>query len=92
MTTTTMPGANVGGRTFHSFFGIGDGRGTVEELLSRIPGPAKRRIQRLRILMLDEIGMMPPEVFQKASVLAATIKKNTKPFGGIQVIRVVWGV
>jgi ATP-dependent DNA helicase PIF1 len=75
-------------KTLHSWAGIGLGRESVETLVASInKNPhAKRRWKRTEILIIDEISMMTPELFEKLDAIGKRIRCSTKPWGGIQLI------
>lgn len=54
--STGIAGLNIGGRTIHSFAGIGLGKRPKEELLSQIYKSMKlvRRWQTTNVLIIDE--------------------------------------
>jgi ATP-dependent DNA helicase PIF1 len=90
---TAMSGlasANINGRTLHSVLGIGDGSLPVEAMLKKING--KKDIlmvwQKLKLLIVDEAGMMSGNLFTKLDWLAKKIRKEQSelPFGGIQLL------
>jgi ATP-dependent DNA helicase PIF1 len=88
---TSMTGISallIGGTTLHSFLGIGLGKGTAEAIQFRIQhNPFQRkRWATLDILIIDEISMMSPLLFDKLEEVARMIRGTTKPFGGIQLI------
>lgn len=89
LTSTTGTSAILlGGTTIYSFLGIGLGTGDVEFLYMNIKNKAyilKRWID-LDTLIIDEISMLPPALFDKIEHLARVIRKNEHPFGGIQLI------
>ncbi|XP_043670726.1 ATP-dependent DNA helicase PIF1 isoform X2 [Vespula pensylvanica] len=67
--------------------GIGIGSGTLErslQLASRSSSAAVWR--KTKHLIVDEISMVDAEFFDKLEVVARHIRKNEKPFGGIQLI------
>lgn len=37
-------------------------------------------------MVIDEISMLNPEVFELLDMIAKNIKENNKPFGGIQLV------
>lgn len=84
--TTGISALNIGGKTLHSWAGIGLGEGTAESLASKMNFAAKQRIIFCRILIIDEISMLNPIVFDKVNRILQIIRNNEKPFGGIQVI------
>lgn len=87
---TAMTGAAallIGGKTIHSWAGIGIGEGEPEELMISV----KRRgcimkWRKTQILVIDEISMMSADLFYKLNAVAKIIRKNDKPFGGMQLI------
>lgn len=78
----------LGGKTLHSYLGIGLGTDSVERLYKKIIGWKfmKNRWQRLHILVIDEVSMLTVELFEKIEQLARLIRNNTMPFGGIQIV------
>lgn len=89
---TSMTGTSavvLGGRTLHSFLGIGLAFGSGETVYKRImSGPAyfKNVWKDFEVLIIDEVSMMDPELFDKLEYVARRIRKSEKPFGGIQLI------
>lgn len=86
--TTGSSALLIGGTTIHSFSGIGVSRTDDDVLIERL---AKRRYlskrwRELKTLIIDEISMLTPRSFQLIYKLAQTIRKNTRPFGGVQII------
>ncbi len=75
-------------KTLHSWAGIGLGRGTAEQLATDIlKSPyAKRRWKRAHILVIDEISMMSPDLFEKLSQVGKRVRGGTVPWGGLQLI------
>jgi ATP-dependent DNA helicase PIF1 len=75
-------------KTIHSWSGIGLGTGTIEFNLQKVAkNHFKRKIWReIRVLIIDEVSMMSKKIFEMLDIIGKTIRKNNKPFGGIQVI------
>jgi len=77
-------------KTLHSWAGIGLGKGTVQELYTKI----RRNTKSMRhwlctdLLIIDEVSMMTAELLDKLHQLAQRIRGNKKPFGGMQVLLV----
>lgn len=89
MTSTTGSSAIlVGGVTLHSYLSIGYGKGTPQELVTRIltVKEGKRRWLELECLIIDEISMLDPILFDKLDEVARIIRGNCEPFGGIQLV------
>ena len=86
--TTGISATLIGGTTVHSFLGIGLGQGTVDQLYSDISkrSKVKQRWKKLDVLIIDEISMLSPELFDKLNHLGKMIRKSVRPFGGIQLI------
>ena len=75
------------GRTIHSWAGIGLGDASVENLYNDIlKHQRQKKWQAVDILIIDEISLMPPDLLDKLEKLARMLRKNDKPFGGIQLI------
>ncbi len=77
----------VGGSTLHAFAGIGIGTGSIEQCLRlasrEFPSSNWRRCQ---CLIIDEISMIDGDFFDKLEVVARTLRRSKKPFGGIQLV------
>ncbi|ABF82136.1 hypothetical protein MIV106R [Invertebrate iridescent virus 3] len=86
--TTGISALNLGGSTVHSFLGIGLGVDTVDELYDRIlKNHDKRELWlRLDVLVIDEVSMLQPELFDKLERLARKLRSSSERFGGIQII------
>lgn len=86
--STGLAACNVGGVTLHSFGGIGLGREAVPELVKKIKRNQKAwtRWLRTKVLVVDEISMVDGDLFDKLEGIARVIRKNGRPFGGIQLV------
>jgi len=75
-------------KTLHSWAGIGLGREPVSILESNIRknGKIVRRWRKTNILVIDEISMMTPELFEKLDSIGKRLRLNQHPWGGIQLI------
>ena len=76
----------IGGRTLHSWSGIFLGEGTVNEIISKMPFMAKQTWKRTKVLFIDEISMIHPDLFDKLENIARILRRTNLPFGGIQLI------
>uniref|UniRef100_A0A6C0EM76 AAA+ ATPase domain-containing protein n=1 Tax=viral metagenome TaxID=1070528 RepID=A0A6C0EM76_9ZZZZ len=94
--TTGISALLLGGTTLHSYLGIGLGTGSVEALTAKILKIPylRERWKRLDVLIIDEISMLSPELFDKIEAIGRAVrskgrllaKDEQKPFGGIQLV------
>jgi len=86
--TTGTSALLLGGSTLFSYLGIGLGDGCVDWLVDKIKKRKylMRRWKGLKILVIDEISMMNPELFDKLNAVAQRLRKNSDPWGGIQLL------
>lgn len=86
--TTGIAGIHIGGRTVHSFLGIGLAKKTAAELVAttRKSPRIMKKLKELRILIIDEVSMMNAELLDKINDYLCIIRGTSRPFGGVQVI------
>lgn len=87
--TTGLSASIIEGSTIHSYSGIGIGQKNIDELYKTIikfPNSSKKRWLETNVLIIDEISMLDPDIFDKLEILARKIRKCDEPFGGIQII------
>lgn len=79
---------NVHAKTLHSWAGIQLGKGSVDDLVARIRRSrrALRNWRRTDLLVIDEISMLTAELFEKLDLIGQALRRNTRPFGGIQLL------
>ena len=77
-------------KTVHSWAGIGLGTESVEVLVAGLKKSrkAKKRWFETDILVIDEISMMTPELFEKLDKIGRIVRQVDKPFGGMQIVLV----
>lgn len=80
----------LGGRTYHSFFGIGIMEGGLEATVSRALKDKKlmQRLAKVDGVVIDEISMIPGEALCAAEFLAQAARNSTLPWGGMRIIAV----
>ncbi|MBL7545286.1 MAG: AAA family ATPase [Bdellovibrionaceae bacterium] len=80
----------VGGRTFHSFFGLGIMEGGPERVFEKAKkdGRLRKRINKVEGIIIDEISMISGDVLDLAERIARHARENEHPFGGLRVIAV----
>lgn len=86
--TTGTSALLLNGTTFHSYLGIGLGNSSVDKMVFEISRKKwlTKRWTELQCLIIDEISMMDPDLFDKLEEVARKIRKNNIIFGGIQLI------
>jgi len=86
--TTGTSAILINGTTLHSYLGIGLGKGSVESMSSLIfqRGHLRKRWTELEVLIIDEVSMMSPVLFDKLESLARVVRHTNQRFGGIQLI------
>jgi len=81
----------LGGRTFHSFFGLGIMDGGVENVVARAT-KHQGILQRLRktdLVLLDEISMIGASEWMAAEKIARVARKrNAEPWGGLRMVAI----
>ena len=75
-------------KTVHSWSGIGLGNGTIEQVVTKIMKNryAKSTWKGTDILIIDEVSMMSQKLFEMLDAIGKTVRRSSKPFGGIQII------
>lgn len=78
-----------GAKTIHSWAGIGLGKDTTAVTVAnmrRYNQRAMRRWMLTNLLIIDEVSMMTPDLLEKLSEVASAIRKDSRPFGGLQIM------
>ena len=88
---TAMTGAAavlIGGTTLHSYLGIGLGKDSEDDLVKKINGreKLKRKWLDTNTLVVDEVSMLPADLFDKLNGIAKRVRNRSEPFGGIQLV------
>jgi ATP-dependent DNA helicase PIF1 len=78
----------INGATVHSYLAIGLAQDPAKVLAARVKKFANvhSRILSMQTLLIDEVSMLNDELFEKISEFLQIVRKNTKPFGGVQMI------
>jgi ATP-dependent DNA helicase PIF1 len=79
---------NCKAKTLHSWAGIGLGNGTIEQNIKKILGSRYKREmwKETDILIVDEVSMLSLKLFNMLNEIGKAVRKNPRPFGGIQLI------
>ena len=80
----------VGGRTFHSFFGLGIMEGGADMAVARALHNRKviHRLQRACCVVIDEISMLSGATLKAAESVARHARDGKTPWGGLRIIAV----
>jgi ATP-dependent DNA helicase PIF1 len=75
-------------KTVHSWAGIGLANVSIENIVTRVirNRNAKANWKSIDILIIDEVSMMSQKLFEALDTVGKAVRKNRKPFGGIQLI------
>lgn len=86
--TTGIAAVNVKGQTIHSWSGVGICNKPVQDTVKNILGKSslKDGITGCFLLAVDEISMLNKHTFEYIDKVLRAVKKQNKPFGGIQLI------
>jgi ATP-dependent exoDNAse (exonuclease V) alpha subunit len=81
----------IHGRTLHSYFGIGLGRGTVKEWVQRVStarylSKTFIALRSVQVIIIDEISMISAQLLDNLSLYLQAIRKSDLPFGDVQLI------
>jgi len=92
VTATTGQAATLlrlGGKTVHSFIGCGLATDTVPNLVKMVRRNrlSVRRWLETDVLIIDEISMLDPDLFQKIDQIGRIVRRNEGVFaGGLQIV------
>jgi ATP-dependent DNA helicase PIF1 len=87
--TTGTAAFLIGGKTLHSFLGIGLAKESAKEIFEYVRYKLSHIANKLRnitVLIIDEISMLEDELFIKISQFLSFIRRDPKPFGGLHVV------
>ncbi|MGZ3768214.1 MAG: DEAD/DEAH box helicase [Bdellovibrio sp.] len=80
----------LGGRTFHSFFGLGIMEGGPDATYERVSKDNRllARLRKVEGVIIDEISMIPGQALMVAEALAQKARNSKLPWGGMRIIAV----
>lgn len=85
--TTGTSAVLINGRTLHSYLGIGLGKESEAALFSKVRrSKALQNWNEMNALVIDEASMMSAELFDKLNYVGQNVRRNNRPFGGIQIL------
>ncbi len=80
----------LGGRTFHSFFGLGIMEGGADLVIERAlrHKGIVQRLRKTKTILIDEISMIGAAELQTAETIARRARSNAGPWGGLRVVAI----
>ncbi|MBS1960213.1 MAG: AAA family ATPase [Bdellovibrionales bacterium] len=80
----------LGGRTFHSFFGLGIMEGGLEKTVERVTHHKGivQRLKKIDLILIDEVSMLGATELTAADQIARKARKLDAPWGGMRVVMV----
>lgn len=87
--TTGSAAFLIGGRTIHSYLGLGLAKDTPKNIFEynrRNRPHIVKKLRNVKVLIIDEISMLDNILFDKISEYLSLVRYNSKPFGGIQLV------
>ena len=84
--STGIAATHINGVTIHSWSGIGLANALSDKLVTTIRTRRKRKLQAADILIIDEVSMLHAWLFDMVDQVCRIIRKDSRPFGGLQVV------
>ncbi len=86
--STGIAATHIGGRTIHSWSGIGIGKNLSVRDIDAIASNewVAKRIDRARVLVIDEISMLDGSTLLAVDRVCREVKRTSLSFGGLQVV------
>ena len=80
----------VGGRTFHSFFGLGIMEGGPEATVEKASRNRQvaRRLKKIAGFVVDEVSMLSGVTLATAEIICRRVRDSEEPWGGLRVVAV----
>ncbi|OHA42663.1 MAG: hypothetical protein A3G59_00535 [Candidatus Taylorbacteria bacterium RIFCSPLOWO2_12_FULL_47_20] len=88
--STGIAATHIGGRTIHSWSGIGVRRSLSRydiDAISQNPRVAER-VEEARVLIIDEVSMLSAQMLTMVDAVCREIRRSSRPFGGLQTVLV----
>lgn len=84
--STWVSAGNIGGISFNSAGGLGLGNETPQRMVSKMGQRVKARLQKAKMMLIDEISMVHPILLDKFDQVLKMIRECDEPFGGLMII------
>jgi len=80
----------VGGRTFHSYMGLGIMEGGIQATVDRAleDRRVRKRLKEAEGFIVDEVSMLSGPTLQAAELICKMVRGSTDPWGGLRIIAV----
>ncbi len=85
---TGIAASHLNGQTIHSYFSLGIRDDIDDAFISHLLEKKylQSRFKKLKILIIDEISMVSPNIFNCIDKILRAFKQSDEPFAGIQVV------
>jgi ATP-dependent DNA helicase PIF1 len=79
---------HCGAKTIHSWSGIYLGKGSIDENVKRILKNKNvvKSWKKTNVLIIDEVSMLSQKYFELLDEIGRTVRRDPRPFGGIQLV------
>ena len=86
--STGIAATHLGGTTIHSWAGTGIKNSLTEREIEDLVQKEYvwKRFDKAQVLVIDEVSMLSPALFDTVERVCRAMKRNEKPFGGMQVV------
>lgn len=86
--STGIAATHIGGVTIHSWSGIGIKDRLSDRDIEYLVQKERlwKRFDRTKVLLIDEVSMLSPALFDGVERVCRAMKRSDKPFGGMQVV------
>ncbi|MDP3883066.1 MAG: PIF1 family DEAD/DEAH box helicase [Candidatus Staskawiczbacteria bacterium] len=86
--STGIAATHMGGITLHSWSGLGIREELDDAEAKKIceKGYVRKKIKKAYVLIIDEISMIKASQFEAVNKICQFIRRNPRPFGGLQVV------
>lgn len=85
--TTGIAAINIGGQTLDRFMGFGSHSMTPTQAM-KMRDDVRERLSLVKVILIDEASMLRIDKFECLNARLQSAKKNSLPFGGVQIILV----
>jgi len=86
--STGIAATHIGGVTIHSWSGAGIKENLSDKEIESLTEKEYlyKRFEKTKVLIIDEVSMLSPALFDTVERICRTMKRNEEPFGGMQIV------